>query len=140
MEFEGRPGPAWGGDERLNRLVFIGRNLDGKRMMRDFRACVVKASDTRSNLLDHFNPVDEVSPLRLEQIRYWLRQNFSFPADAPIVIKEVPCMKPACPPTETAIVAILKDEPPRLFKIQHMINEITFDHVYDLMENPMPCC
>jgi hypothetical protein len=35
---------------------------------------------------------------------------------------------------------VLKNEPPRLFKVQHPIDEITFDHVYDLIENPMPCC
>jgi G3E family GTPase len=140
MEFEGRPGPAWGKEERLNRLVFIGRNLDGERMRKEFRTCLVTDKEPGTALARDFGGHEEASPHRLEQIRYWLRQNFNFPADAPIVIKEVPCMKPSCPPTETAIVAILKDEPPRLFKIQHVINEITFDHVYDLMENPMPCC
>ena len=46
----------------------------------------------------------------------------------------------ASAPIETAIMAILKNEPPRLFKVQQTINDITFDHVYDLIENPMPCC
>ena len=69
-----------------------------------------------------------------------MRQNFSLSRETPIIVKEVPCMKPGCPPIETAIVAILKNEPPRNFKVQHPINEITFDHIYDLMENPMPCC
>jgi hypothetical protein len=27
-----------------------------------------------------------------------------------------------------------------MFKIQRPINEVTFDHVYNLIENPMPCC
>jgi len=49
-------------------------------------------------------------------------------------------VKAGCPPIETAIMAILKNEPPRLFKVQQTINDITFDHVYDLIENPMPCC
>jgi hypothetical protein len=69
-----------------------------------------------------------------------MRQNFGFPNETPIVIKEVPCVKSACPPIETAIMAILKNEPPRLFKVRQAINEITFDHIYDLMENPMTCC
>ena len=58
----------------------------------------------------------------------------------PIVVKEVPCVKPGCPPIETAIIAILRNEPPRSFKIQQPINQVTFDHVYDLIENPLPCC
>ena len=82
----------------------------------------------------------EISPYTLEQIRYWMRQNFGFAREVPIVVKEVPCVKPTCPPIETAIMAILRNEPPRHFKIQRPINEITFDNVYDLIENPMPCC
>ncbi len=82
----------------------------------------------------------EISPYTLDQIRYWMRQNFNFPNDVPIAIKEVPCVKEGCPPIETAIMAVLKNAPPRMFKIQHPIDEITFDHVYDLIENPLPCC
>jgi G3E family GTPase len=142
MEFEGRPGRAWSADEkRLNRLVFIGRNLDQDAITRGFRNCLCTAACDGSWTPDPFGrQLLEVSPYTLEQIRYWMRQNFGFPKEAPIVVKEVPCVKPACPPIETAIVAVLKNEPPRHFKIQRPINEITFDNVYDLIENPMPCC
>ena len=58
----------------------------------------------------------------------------------PIVIKEVPCVKDKCPPIETSIMAMEKNAPPRAFKVQKPITEITFDHIYDLIENPMPCC
>jgi G3E family GTPase len=141
IEFEGRPGRAWNpGEERVNRLVFIGRNLDQEKTTQGFRTCFFTGNRDAARALDAFGRNVEVSPFTLDQIRYWMRQNFGFPAEAPIVIKEVPCVKPGCPPIETAIMAILKHEPPRLFKVQHTINEITFDHVYDLIENPMPCC
>jgi G3E family GTPase len=141
MEFEGRPGRAWGaGEARINRLVFIGRELDEPAIVEGFRGCVYTGGAAGANRTDPFGREIEISPLTLDQIRYWMRQNFGFPKEAPIVIKEVPCAKPGCPPIETAIVAILRNEPPRNFKIQRTINEITFDHVYDLMENPMMCC
>jgi G3E family GTPase len=143
MEFEGRPGRAWSDDEdRLNRLVFIGRKLDEEAITQGFKNCVYAGGNgSTSERPDPFGrELLEISPLRLDQIRYWMRQNFGFAKDIPIVVKEVPCVKPACPPIETAIVALLKNEPPRNFKIQRPINEITFDHVYDLIENPMPCC
>lgn len=141
IEFEGRPGRAWNpGEERVNRLVFIGRNLDQEKITQGFRTCFFTGNRDAARALDPFGRNVEVSPFTLDQIRYWIRQNFGFPEEAPIVIKEVPCVKPGCPPIETAIMAILKHEPPRLFKVQHTINEITFDHVYDLIENPMPCC
>jgi G3E family GTPase len=141
IEFEGRPGRAWSpGEERVNRLVFIGRNLDQEKITQGFRKCFFTGNGDTAKALDPFGRNVEISPFTLDQIRYWMRQNFGFPEEAPIVIKEVPCVKPGCPPIETAIMAVLKHEPPRLFKVQHAINEITFDHIYDLIENPMPCC
>ncbi len=141
MDFEGRPGRPWEENEsRLNRLVFIGRRLDEASIAQGFRGCFYTGGTAVRAKPDLFGGEWEISPLRLDQIRYWMRQNFGFAKDVPIVVKEVPCVKPNCPPVETAIVAVLKNAPPRYFKIQHTINEITFDHVYDLIENPMPCC
>jgi G3E family GTPase len=139
-DFEGKPGRAWNRDEeRLNRLVFIGRKLDRDKIGTGFAGCMSTDEDRVSDG-DPFARFVEISPYALEQIRYWLRQNFAMPKDTAIVIKEVPCVKPACPPVETAIMAMQKNAPPRLFKVQKPINEITFDHIYNLIENPMPCC
>jgi G3E family GTPase len=140
-DFQGGPGRAWSRDEnRLNRLVFIGRGLDYEKLKTGFQSCMADGNESRPGTTDPFGRFIEISPLALEQIRYWVRQNFNFSGDTPILIKEVPCVKPGCPPIETAIVAIVKNAPPRNFKVQRPINEVTFDHVYDLMENPMPCC
>jgi G3E family GTPase len=140
-DFEGRPGRAWGADEdRINRLVFIGRQLDADAITQGFEKCFFTGSRDAATDNDPFGRYIEISPYTLDQIRYWMRQNFSFANDIPIVIKEVPCVKDACPPIETSIMAMEKNVPPRAFKVQHPINEITFDHIYDLIENPMPCC
>jgi len=141
-DFEGRPGRAWTvSEERINRLVFIGRRLDREKIGRGFAGCYFSAaSRDPATEADPFGRYIEISPYTLEQIRYWMRQNFNFPKEVPIIIKEVPCVKDKCPPIETAIMAMEKNAPPRAFKIQKPINEITFDHVYNLIENPMPCC
>ena len=141
-DFEGRPGRAWGPDEeRMNRLVFIGRALDCDRITEGFEKCLfTPGSRDPATDGDPFGRYIEISPYTLEQIRYWMRQNFNFPKDVPIVIKEVPCVKEKCPPIETSIMALEKNAPPRAFKVQKPINEITFDHIYGLIENPMPCC
>lgn len=141
-DFEGRPGRRWSETEtRTNRLVFIGRNLDAAGIGEAFLGCLAeKRSDPTADADPFGRSIVDISPYTLEQIRYWMRVNFSLAKDVPIVIKEVPCVKERCPPIETAILAIEKNVPPRAFKIQRPINEITFDHVYDLIENPMPCC
>ena len=40
MLFDGQPERPWGDDPRHNQLVFIGRNLDGDTMKREFEACL----------------------------------------------------------------------------------------------------
>jgi G3E family GTPase len=141
-DFEGRPGRPWSADEeRINRLVFIGCSLDREKITEGFEQCFFTAgSRDPATDADPFGRYIEISPYTLEQIRYWMRQNFNFPKEVPIVIKEVPCVKDKCPPIETSIMAMEKNAPPRAFKVQKPINEITFDHIYNLIENPMPCC
>lgn len=39
MTLDGRPGKPWGADERLNELVFIGRNLDQAALRAGFEEC-----------------------------------------------------------------------------------------------------
>jgi G3E family GTPase len=141
-EFECRPGRPWAdGEERLNRLVFIGRDLDQEVIRAGFKSCLSIDMGRSSLRPDNFGRWHaEVSPLRLEQIRFWMRRNFGYPKSTPIVVKDVPCGKPGCPPIETAILVLLQNEPPRVFKVQASINDLTYDQIYDLMENPMPCC
>ena len=141
MLFEGRPGRPWAEqEERLNRLVFIGRDLDKERITQGFLNCITSSNASSADDVDPFGRKQDVSNFTLDQIRYWVQTILSFPPDAPIVVKEVPCVKAGCPPVETAIMVFLKNEPPRTFKILARINEVNFDHVYNLIENPLPCC
>ncbi|XP_051136226.1 uncharacterized protein LOC127254919 [Andrographis paniculata] len=40
--FQGSPDRAWGADEaRVNKIVFIGKNLDGKEIEKGFKACLL---------------------------------------------------------------------------------------------------
>lgn len=141
-EYDCRPGRRWRDDEyRISRLVFIGRDLDEATLREGFAGCVTDAPEPSRGTADRFGRWhEEIAPQRLDQIRFWMRQNFGYPPHIPILVKEVPCAKPGCPPIETAIVALIDDAPPQLFKVQASINDLTFDQVYDLMENPMPCC
>lgn len=137
--FEGRLGREWEeGEERLNRLVFIGRELDGAELQRGLGSCLLSEGEAAAD--GEVDIYREVSSFTLDQISLWVRQALEFPVRTPVTIKEVPCVKPGCPPIETAIMVFLEAEPPRFYKIQKTINEVTFDSVYNLIENPMPCC
>ena len=126
----------------MNRLVFIGRNLDAEKITRGLEDFLyVPGSRDAATDADPFGRYIEISPYTLEKICDPMRQNFNFDKDVAIFsIKEVPCVKDKCPPIETAIMAMAPNAPPRAFKVQKPINEISSDHIYDLIENPMPCC
>ena len=100
MLFEGRPGRAWAAEEeRLNRLVFIGRDLDKEKITEGFLNCVTTGNGASSaEDVDPFGRKQDVSNFTLDQIRNWVQTILTFPPDAPIVIKEVPCVKAGCPP------------------------------------------
>jgi G3E family GTPase len=142
MLFEGRPGRSWAEtEERINRLVFIGRNLNKDKITQGFMSCITTDGEYASaDDVDPYGKKQEVSKFTLDQIRYWVQTILEFPPEAPIVVKEVPCVKAGCPPVETALMVFLKNEPPRTFKILARINDVSFDHVYNLIENPLPCC
>jgi G3E family GTPase len=40
MLFDGRPDRDWGDEQRTNKLIFIGRNLDRDALNADFCACI----------------------------------------------------------------------------------------------------
>ena len=40
MLLDGQPNGTWGEEERRNRLVFIGRNLDRESLETSFRSCL----------------------------------------------------------------------------------------------------
>jgi G3E family GTPase len=118
MMFEGRLGRDWAENEnRLNRLVFIGRDLDREKLLQGFKESFYSENGVETSGIGPTSD-DEISPYTLDQIRVWVRQALEFPPQAPVVVKEVPCVKPGCPPIETAIMVLLEHEPPRFYKIQ----------------------
>ena len=115
-DFEGRPGRAWGRRRGADqpRWSSSAASSTPRRSRRDFERCFyIGDRATRRPTATRSARYIEISPYTLEQIRYWMRQNFNFPNDVPIVIKEVPCVKEGCPPIETSIMAIEKNAPPR---------------------------
>jgi hypothetical protein len=65
----------------------------------------------------------------LARVREWTRARFTLADDAAILVAEVACMLPGCPPLET-VVAFWTDERRHHFKI--------FKPVADVVEGDLP--
>jgi hypothetical protein len=62
----------------------------------------------------------------LDRVREWTRERFSLPDDATIVVSEVACALPGCPPLETVIV-FWDGEKRHHFKIFKPVAEVVDD-------------
>jgi hypothetical protein len=62
----------------------------------------------------------------LEQVRQWTRARFKLPAEAVILVAEVACALPGCPPLET-VVAFWLDDKRHQFKIFKRLAEVILD-------------
>jgi nitrate reductase delta subunit len=87
----------------------------------------------------------------LDRVKDWTRERFSLPDDAVILVTEVNCTIPGCPPLET-VIAFWSDHQTRHdFKIFKKAEEIVEDDLPpawlkdslisdDDDENSCPCC
>ena len=53
----------------------------------------------------------------IDRVKEWTRERFKLVADAPILVAEVACGLPGCPPLETVIVFWAGDDQRRQFKL-----------------------
>ena len=64
----------------------------------------------------------------LERVREWVRERFKLSPEAAIMVAEVECNLPGCPPLETA-VAFWENEQRHHFKLFKAVEEVTFDNL-----------
>ena len=62
----------------------------------------------------------------LDRVREWVRGRFSLPDDAAILVAEVACAVPGCPPLET-VIAFWSDERRHHFKVFKPVAEVVCD-------------
>ena len=65
----------------------------------------------------------------LENIRAWTRVRFKLGADAAVLVSEVACAVPGCPPLETAVAYWGQDETRHQFRLFKPMAEIVYDDI-----------
>lgn len=64
----------------------------------------------------------------LARVRDWTRQRFSLADEAAILVSEVACNLPGCPPLET-VVAFWEDEKRHHFKLFKPVEQVAYDNL-----------
>jgi hypothetical protein len=64
----------------------------------------------------------------LDQVRLWVKERFSLADDAAILVSEVACTLPGCPPLET-VVAFWSEDKRHHFKLMKRAEEVVHDDI-----------
>jgi hypothetical protein len=67
-------------------------------------------------------------PVAIARVRDWVRERFNLPYDAAIMVSEVTCNLPGCPPLET-VIAFWENETRHHFKLFKPVAEVTSDNL-----------
>ena len=59
-----------------------------------------------------------------DRVRGWVRERFGLPEDAAILVSEITCAVPGCPPLETVVAFWSDDDRRHQFKVFKPVQEI----------------
>jgi nitrate reductase delta subunit len=62
----------------------------------------------------------------LDRVREWTRQRFKLPAEAAILVSELECRLPGCPPLET-VIAFWENDKRHHFKLFRPVAQVAID-------------
>jgi hypothetical protein len=74
---------------------------------------------------DLFGSRPKADPARIDQIRGWMLELCGLAPDTPVLVTELRCTEPGCPPIETVIAILDRPGEPRQHKIHKPLAEIT---------------
>jgi hypothetical protein len=83
------------------------------------------------------SPADPAFLLCLEAVQGWTRRRFKLPPDAAVLVSEMACTVPGCPPLETVVAFWTEDERRHQFKLYKPLREVQYDDVGWLMGSPV---
>ncbi len=74
------------------------------------------------------------------RVKQWALRILELPEDVALLVTELQCSEPGCPPLETVIAVLDPPGQQRQFKIHQAINEVSFEDVERVIRNPQQQC
>jgi nitrate reductase delta subunit len=72
---------------------------------------------------------DPVFLARVERVQSWTRQRFRLPAEAAVLVSEMACTLPGCPPLETVVAFWTQDDRRHQFKLYKPMKDLRYDDI-----------
>jgi hypothetical protein len=75
--------------------------------------------------LDLFGSSRQADPKRVAEVKEWVAEVFRLGADVSVLVTELRCTEPGCPPLETVVAILNWPGQPRQYKIHKPLTEVT---------------
>jgi hypothetical protein len=72
----------------------------------------------------------------LESVQSWTRRRFKLAQESAVLISEVACRLPGCPPLETVVAFWTEDDKRHQFKLYKPVADVTYDDIGWLIGSP----
>ena len=116
--------------------------------MNEFDSALESRSDAaRARVLPQLGPrTDFAYGQALERVRGWTRERFKLAEDVPILVAEIACGLPGCPPLETVVAFWTASDKRHQFKLFKPVREVVYDDlpyawlIEALVASEMPDC
>ncbi len=86
-------------------------------------------------MLGRFQP-DGEQLQALEAVKDWTRRRFKLAEDAVVLVAEIVCRRPNCPPLETAVAFWTDADTRHQFKLLKPVREVIYDDIGWLFGTP----
>jgi hypothetical protein len=81
---------------------------------------------------DLFGTQPRPDPAQLAAIKVWVAETLALSDDVTVMVTELRCSEPGCPPVETVIALLRPGMPPEQRKLDKAIAELTADDIRSL--------
>ncbi|MBM3796444.1 MAG: hypothetical protein FJW31_20820 [Acidobacteria bacterium] len=79
--------------------------------------------------MDLFDGAPKPDSLKTSQVKTWVRERLALSEDAVVMVTELRCTEPGCPPLETVIAVLDGPGSKRQFKLHKGVAEVTPEDV-----------
>ncbi|MFV9503409.1 MAG: hypothetical protein AB4911_02470 [Oscillochloridaceae bacterium umkhey_bin13] len=76
-------------------------------------------------MLDLFNTQPRPDPSHLASIKAWVAEALALSDDVTVMVSELRCAEPGCPPLETVLAVLRPGQPPEQRKLPKATAELT---------------
>ncbi len=82
--------------------------------------------------MDLFGGGTKPSVAKIGQVKSWVREQFSLPEDTVVMVTELRCTEPGCPPLETVIALLDGPGSKRQYKLHKGVADVTREDIAEI--------